>query len=80
MQGMGAEVLFHGVNYDEAKLYCEQLSQEHGYRYIHSGNEPLLIAGVATGILEMMEDEPGIEVNLCRHWWWKWRGRCVHCC
>lgn len=62
MQGMGAEVIFHGVNFDEAKLYCEQLAQEHGYRYIHSGDEPLLIAGVATGILEMMEDEPGIEV------------------
>ncbi len=62
MQGMGAEVLFHGATYDEAKLYCEQLAQEHGYRYIHSGNEPLLIAGVATGILEMMEDEPGIDV------------------
>jgi threonine dehydratase len=62
MQGMGAEVLFSGTTYDEAKLYCEQLAQEHGYRYIHSGNEPLLIAGVATGILEMMEDEPELEV------------------
>ncbi len=62
MQGMGAEVLFHGATYDEAKLYCEKLAQEHGYRYIHSGNEPLLIAGVATGILEMMEDEPELEV------------------
>ncbi len=62
MQGMGAEVLFHGATYDEAKSYCEQLAQEHGYRYIHSGNEPLLIAGVATGILEMMEDEPELEV------------------
>lgn len=64
IQGMGAEVLFHGATYDEAKLYCEQLAQEHGYRYIHSGNEPLLIAGVATGILEMMEDEPELEVIL----------------
>ena len=62
MQGMGAEVIFHGATYDEAKLYCESLAQEHGYRYIHSGDEPLLIAGVATGTLEMLEDEPGIEV------------------
>lgn len=62
MQGMGAEVIFHGATYDEAKLYCEALAQEHGYRYIHSGDEPLLIAGVATGTLEMLEDEPGIEV------------------
>jgi len=62
MQGMGAEVIFHGTNYDQSKLYCEALAQEHGYRYIHSGNEPLLIAGVATEALEMLEDEPGLEV------------------
>lgn len=62
MQGMGAEVIFHGPTYDEARLHCEKLAQEHGYRYIHSGNEPLLIAGVATGTLEMLEDEPGLDV------------------
>jgi threonine dehydratase len=62
MQGMGAEVIFHGVNYDASKLHCEILAHEHGYRYIHSGNEPLLIAGVATQALEMLEDEPGLEV------------------
>ena len=62
MQGMGAEVVFHGANYDQSKLYCETLAQEHSYRYIHSGNEPLLIAGVATEALEMLEDEPGLEV------------------
>ncbi len=62
MQGMGAEVIFHGARYDEARLNCEALAHERGYRYIHSGNEPLLIAGVATGILEMLEDEPSLEV------------------
>src|SRR5713226_10116535 len=62
MQGMGAEVLFHGAIYDHAQKHCEELAQEHGYRYIHSGNEPLLIAGVATGPLEMLEREPGLEV------------------
>ena len=62
MQGMGAEVIFHGTHYDQSIVYCEALAQEHGYRYIHSGNEPLLIAGVATEALEMLEDEPGLEV------------------
>src|SRR5258707_14832379 len=62
MQGMGAEVIFHGATYDESKLHCETLAHEYGYRYIHSGNEPLLIAGVATEALEMLEDEPGLEV------------------
>ena len=62
MQGMGAEVVFHGANFDQSKKYCEALAQEHGYRYIHSGDEPLLIAGVATEALEMLEDEPELEV------------------
>jgi threonine dehydratase len=62
MQGMGAEVIAWGANFDEAREHCEVLAQEHGYRYIHSGNEPDLIAGVATEALEMLEDEPELEV------------------
>src|SRR3989441_1919604 len=62
MQGMGAEVIAWGANFDEAREHCEALAQEHGYRYIHSGNEPHLIAGVATEALEMLEDEPELEV------------------
>jgi threonine dehydratase len=62
MQGMGAEVIFHGEKYDDAREHCEALAKEHGYRYVHSGNEPHLIAGVATEALEMLEDEPGLEV------------------
>lgn len=62
MQGMGAEVIFHGARFDDARLHCEALAAAHGYRYIHSGNEPLLIAGVATATLEILEDEPELDV------------------
>jgi threonine dehydratase len=62
MQGMGAEVIFHGATFDEARLHCEALAQEHSYRYVHAGNEPLLIAGVATEVLEMLEDQPDLQV------------------
>jgi threonine dehydratase len=62
MEGMGSEVMMYGANFDEAREHCEGLAQEHGYRYIHSGDEPLLIAGVATHTLEILEDEPDIEV------------------
>ena len=61
MRGMGAEVIAHGANFDEARLHCEALAREHGYRYIHSGDEPLLIAGVATETLEMLEDQPDLQ-------------------
>lgn len=62
MEGMGAEVIFHGASFDDARLHCERLARDAGYRYIHSGDEPLLIAGVGTEALEMLEDEPGLEV------------------
>ena len=61
MRGMGAEVIVHGERFDEARLYCERLARDEQLRYIHSGDEPLLIAGVATEALEMLEAEPGLE-------------------
>jgi threonine dehydratase len=61
MQGMGAEVIVHGDDFDAARLHCQALAEEHGYRYIHSANEPLLIAGVATETLEMLEDQPELD-------------------
>jgi threonine dehydratase len=62
MRGMGAEIIFHGERFNDAKNHCEDLAVELGYRYIHSGNEPLLIAGVGTEALEMLEDEPALDV------------------
>ncbi len=61
MRGMGAEVIFHGERFDEARVYCERLARDEQLRYIHSGDEPLLIAGVATEALEMLEAEPQLE-------------------
>ena len=62
MQALGAEVIFHGQDFDEAREHCEKQASEHGYRYIHSGNEPSLIAGVATCTLEILEARPDTEV------------------
>jgi threonine dehydratase len=62
MRALGAEVVFHGRDFDDARVHCEKLSAEHGYRYIHSANEPALIAGVATYSLEIVEQRPDIEM------------------
>ena len=64
MRALGAEVIFCGRDFDEAREYCEKRAADHGYRYIHSGNEPSLIAGVATYTLEIIEAQPDIEVIL----------------
>jgi threonine dehydratase len=61
MRGLGANVVFHGRDFDDARVRCEQLAEEHGYRYVHSGNEPLLIAGVGTEALEILEEQPHVD-------------------
>jgi threonine dehydratase len=61
MRELGAEVKLVGANYDEARLECERLAAANGYRYIHSGDEPLLIAGVATHTLEILGEQPQID-------------------
>jgi threonine dehydratase len=55
------EIIFHGKDFDEARIWVEQEADRHGYRYVHSGNEPLLIAGVGTLYLEMMEVMPHLD-------------------
>jgi threonine dehydratase len=62
MRSLGAEVVLHGRDFDEAREHCEQLAAGQGYRYVHSGNEPDLIAGVATSTLEILEARPDTEV------------------
>src|SRR5438874_11739042 len=62
MRDLGAEVVLVGKDCDDAREHCERLAREHGYRYIHSGNEPDLIAGVGTHTLEVLEERPDIEV------------------
>lgn len=61
MRSLGAEVIVHGRDYDAAREHVERLAAEQGYRYIHSGNEPLLVAGVGTITLEILEEQPEIE-------------------
>ena len=58
----GAEVVFHGKDFDEAREFAEQTAAQKGHRYIHSANEPLLISGVATLALEIFEDLPDVDV------------------
>jgi threonine dehydratase len=62
MRDLGAEVIFYGRDFDDAREHCQQLAIANGYRYIHSGNEKYLIEGVGTHTLEILEDQPDTEV------------------
>jgi threonine dehydratase len=62
MRALGATVVEHGQDFDQARERVEALQRANGLRYIHSANEPMLIAGVATYALELFEDAPDADV------------------
>jgi threonine dehydratase len=64
MRALGAEVIEFGRDFDEARERVEQLQHERGLRYVHSADEPQLIAGVGTYALEIFEELPDVDVIL----------------
>jgi threonine dehydratase len=65
MEQYGARVVHHGADFDEARERVEALAAEEGFRYVHSANEPDLIAGVGTAGLEVVEDLPSVDLLVC---------------
>src|SRR5262249_59272475 len=61
-EALGAEVVRIGRDFDAARLAAEEFAERHGVRYIHSSNEPLLVAGVATAALELIEAVPELDI------------------
>lgn len=64
MRAFGADVHEAGRDFDEAREYVERLTSERGLRYVHSANEPHLIAGVATYAFEIFDAAPDTDVIL----------------
>ena len=62
IERLGARIVHHGDNFDQAREYAERLAAEEGYRYVHSANEPALVAGVGTAGLEVVEELPDVDV------------------
>ena len=69
MRALGAELIEHGRDFDEAREHCESTPPRAGLRYVHSANEPDLIAGVGTYGLEIFDDCRPPDVIWCR---WAW--------
>ena len=61
---LGATLVEHGRDFDEAREYVEVLQREQGGRYVHSANEPQLIAGVGTLAREIFDVLPEPDVIL----------------
>jgi threonine dehydratase len=64
MRALGASVVEVGRDFDEAREHIEHVNSDNTLRYVHSANEPHLVAGVATYALEIFEQAPDVDVVL----------------
>lgn len=62
MKALGAVVMLVGEDFDEAREACEEYARETGARYVHSMDEPLLVAGVGTAYVEALMELPTADV------------------
>jgi threonine dehydratase len=61
IERLGAEVIHHGVDFDDCLDEARSYADRHGKVFVHSANEPHLIAGVATHTLEILEEAPDVD-------------------
>jgi threonine dehydratase len=60
MRRLGAELVLFGPDFDTAREAAEAAAAERGYRYVPP-IEPLLVAGVGTASLEILDEWPRVE-------------------
>ena len=60
-ESWGARVVLHGETLAEAAAHAHDLARREGLVFVHPYDDPAVIAGQGTMVLEMMEDAPQIE-------------------
>ena len=60
-KGYGAEVVLHGMIWDEANEKAKELVRDEGLTYVHPFDDEQLIAGQGTLGLEIVQDWPEVE-------------------
>ncbi len=61
-RSFGADVRLEGTDFDEAYARARELEEEHGFTFVHPFDDPMIIAGQGTIALEMMEQQPALDV------------------
>jgi threonine dehydratase len=61
-KALGAEVILHGDNYDEAYAYAITYAKEHELTFIHPFEDEKVIAGQGTVALEMIDEINNLDV------------------
>jgi threonine dehydratase len=60
-RAFGAEIIFCGETYDDARQRAVTLAQERGWAYVPGFDDPDIIAGAGTIGLEILEDVPEVD-------------------
>src|SRR5205085_215968 len=63
-EALGARVVLRGESLVEAREAADRLARETGLVPVHPYDDPAVIAGQGTVALEMLADEPGLEILL----------------
>jgi len=60
-ENLGAKVIFHGDGFEGASEHAEELASKDGLTFVHSADNPPLIAGAATVMLEVIEQLASVD-------------------
>lgn len=61
-KNFGAEVILHGMTFDEAFQHSKFLQEKHGYTYVHAFDDEKIISGQGTIGLEIAETLPNATI------------------
>ena len=58
----GAAVVLHGKGFDESVQFTLDMAADKGMTFVHPFDDPVVVAGQGTVALEMLEQEPDLDV------------------
>lgn len=58
----GAEVVLHGIGFDDGVQFTLEMAARKGMTFVHPFDDPVVAAGQGTVALEMLEQEPDLDV------------------
>lgn len=62
---LGARVVQEGASFAEARAQADAIALAEGLTYIHGYDDPAIIAGQGTMVLEILEQVPDVEAIVC---------------
>lgn len=63
-EALGAKVVLHGDGFMQARDHAIELSEKHGYAFVHPYDDPDVIAGQGTVAIEMLDDKPDLDAMI----------------